>query len=115
MTTIDREQQRLDALEKGNAVRVARAQDKKEIAAGKLSALPILVSPPSHWQNAKVLDLVLAMPRVGRSRATNWLEMAKVPASKSLGSLTPRQRHSLAGYVEYGQSSSFDRFGTQLP
>jgi hypothetical protein len=115
MTTLEPHQQRMDALERGNAVRVARSKDKKLIASGELSALSILVSPPDHWLTAKVAQLLVAMPRVGHRRAENWLEMAKVPATKQLHALTPRQRHALAGYVEYGESRNFDRFGSQLP
>jgi hypothetical protein len=49
--------------------------------------------------------VLLAMHRVGRARAGNWLTMANVPATRRLEDLTPRQRHDLAGYVAYALSA----------
>jgi hypothetical protein len=94
--------QAMQALAKANEVRVQRAADKRKIRLKQLDPLTILEQPPRHWHNAKVIELLLAMPYVGRRRAGNWLSMANVSSSKRLIDMTPGMRHRLTGYVRYG-------------
>jgi hypothetical protein len=94
--------QAMEALAKANDVRIQRAADKREIRHGRLDPLSILELPPRHWQNAKVIELLLAMHRVGRRRAGSWLAMANVRPTLRLGEMSPMTRHRLAGYVRYG-------------
>ena len=44
---------------------------------------------------AKVLDLVLAVPKYGRVKANKLLERCRVSSSKTVNGLTPRQRKEL--------------------
>jgi hypothetical protein len=87
--------QRLEALVNANAVRTARATDKKLIKAGKKDPALIILNPPTQWQTAKVIDLLLAMPKVGQVKANKWLRMHQVPATKPIEDLSTRQRNSL--------------------
>ena len=48
---------------------------------------------PVH--TAKVLDLVLAVPKYGRVKANKILERCRVSSSKTVNGLTPRQRKEL--------------------
>jgi hypothetical protein len=95
--------QPLEALEKANAVRSAKSQDKAAIRRLELDPLEILSSPPEHWRNAEVQELLLAMPRVGPSRSAAWMRMSNVHASTLISGLSERQRFFLTGFVKYGK------------
>src|SRR6266540_1704917 len=66
-------EQRLRALTKANEVRVARAQPKREVAAGRIELARVVAVPPTCAQTAKVRVLLLVVPRTrsrpGRSSA----------------------------------------------
>jgi hypothetical protein len=66
-------EQRLRALAKANEVRVARAQLKRELAAGRLELAWLPAEPPSYLQTAQVRELLLVMPPIGPARADRLL------------------------------------------
>jgi len=85
------------ALARANAVRFARAEDKRRIKRGALDPAGVLLDPPDHWRAARVIDLLLAIDRVGRERASRWLVTAgHVSPTRHIGELTERQRVVLA-------------------
>jgi hypothetical protein len=98
--------QRMVALRKANGIRSAKSDDKKRIRDGSLDPLEILDKPPEHWRNAKIIELLLAMHRVGRHRSAHWLEMAGVSPSRTVESLSQADRYRLAGFVMYGQQTA---------
>jgi hypothetical protein len=55
----------------------------------------MLLDPPQWLATAKVFDLLLAMPKVGRVRANNMLRANDVSPSKTVGGLSERQRRVL--------------------
>jgi hypothetical protein len=85
-------QQRMDALAIANEVRTRRAQLKRDLKAGRVDVLDLLLEPPEWIETMKVFDLLLAMPKVGRVKANKVLGRARVSPSKTLGGLTERQR-----------------------
>lgn len=87
--------QRLAALESANRVRSTRARFKLDVKRGAVSAADALLDPPDWLESAKVLELLLAVPKVGRVKATRVLNLARVSPSKSVGGLTARQRAEL--------------------
>jgi hypothetical protein len=88
--------QRMTALERANAVRSARAQLKVDILAGRQDPVEILLSPPPSVDSMKVFDLLLATPKVGRSKALKRLAHAGISPVKTVGGMTMRQRKELA-------------------
>jgi hypothetical protein len=92
--------QSMEALLRANEVRINRADDKKKIRAGVLDARTILRDPPSHWQTAKVIDLLLAMPRVGRSKAGRWLHLERISPTRPLNLFTEHQRSRLCRHLD---------------
>ena len=88
--------QRTAALNRANEIRTRRAQLKRDLKAGRTSIATLLLDPPSWLQTAKVLDLLLAVPKVGRVKATKMLDSCRVSPSKTFGGLTDRQRAELA-------------------
>ena len=87
--------QRIDALNRANEIRTLRAQLKRDLKAGRAIAT-LLLDPPSWLQTAKVFDMLLAVPTVGRVKATKMLDSCRVSPSKTFGGLTDRQRAELA-------------------
>jgi hypothetical protein len=88
--------QRMDALTIANEVRTLRAQLKRDLKAGRASIGTLLLDPPSWLQTAKVFDMLLALPKVGRVKATKVLDSSRVSPSKTFGGLSQRQRTELA-------------------
>jgi hypothetical protein len=89
------QQQRMDALHRANDIRCERARLKERLRSGELSIVDVLADPPVCVHTAKVLDLVLAVPKYGRVKANRLLERCRVSSSKTVNGLTPRQRKEL--------------------
>jgi hypothetical protein len=88
-------EQKLAALEIANQVRRDRSALKRELKAGRACAASILDDPPDWLATMKVIDLVIALPKVGRVKAAKALGAAGVSTSKTLGGITSRQRRQL--------------------
>ncbi len=84
--------QRLAALESANRIRVFRAQKKRQLKSGETSLVDLLVVVPLEMQTMRVMDLLLASPKVGRVKASKVLVQCSLPPSKTIGGLTTRQR-----------------------
>jgi hypothetical protein len=89
------QQQRMDALRRANDIRSERARLKESLRAGELLITVVLGDPPSCVHTAKVLDLLLAVPKYGRVKANRLLERCRVSPAKTVNGLTPRQRKEL--------------------
>ena len=94
----------LRALEHANHVRLARAELKRRVRAGRLSAAEVILTCP--WQARTMsLDELLASQRSwGRIRVRRLLLSLPVAESKQVGSLTERQRLALAAGLSRGRS-----------
>ncbi len=88
--------QRMLALRSAHEIRSLRAQLKRDLKAGRVSIAALLVEPPAWLQTMKVLDLLLALPKVGRVKAAKLLDSCRVSPSKTIGGLSERQRAELA-------------------
>lgn len=92
-------QQRLDALERANVVRMQRKMLKAELKAGRVTVVAVLCDPPAFVATMKVCDLLLAAPKLGRVKVNKILGRCGVSPSKSVGGLTVRQRSVLAEWL----------------
>jgi hypothetical protein len=98
--TIDAgQEQHLQALEYANRVRLARAQMKRRIAAGELSAGEVILSSPWQAHSMSISDLLMSQKRWGRARCRRLLVSLGVPENKQIGTLTERQRLALAAVL----------------
>jgi hypothetical protein len=88
-------EQQLTALELANEIRSRRSRLKRNITAGRESAAVVILAPPEWAATMRVIDLLLAIRYVGRKRAVKVLGEARLPSTKSVGGLTPRQRAAL--------------------
>lgn len=88
-------QQRMDALRRANDIRSERARLKEKLRTGEVAITIVLMDPPLCVHTAKVLDLLLAVPKYGRVKANRVLERCRVSPAKTVNGLTPRQRKEL--------------------
>ncbi|MGB0096121.1 MAG: hypothetical protein WBP81_26745, partial [Solirubrobacteraceae bacterium] len=80
--------QRMGALSRANEVRALRAQLKRDLKAGRVSIGELLLDPPPYLESAKVVDMLLALPKHGRVKATKILHSCRVSPSKTFGGLS---------------------------
>jgi hypothetical protein len=97
--TMAPEPQRLRALERANEVRLARAELKRRIADGAVSAADVILAPPQEARSWAVGDLLLSQRRWGATRCRKFLVRNQVNETKPLEQLTERQRRLLAGQL----------------
>ncbi len=91
--------QHLKALEYANRVRLARAQMKRSVAAGELTAADVVMNCPWQAHSMSISDLLMSQKRWGRTRCRRLLTSLGVPENKQVGTLTDRQRIALAAVL----------------
>ena len=91
--------QRMDALQRANAIRTRRAQLKRDLKAGRVSIHTLLSEPPDYVETAKVFDMLLAVPKYGRVKANKVLQQCRISPSKTIGGLSQRQRTELVSML----------------
>ncbi len=92
--------QRMRALERANEVRLARAELKRRIAHGDVSAADVILACPWEASTWSVGDLLLSQRRWGNTRCRKFLMRNQINEKKQIGDLTDRQRRLLAGQLE---------------
>jgi hypothetical protein len=104
------EPQRLRALERANEVRLARAELKRRIAEGRISAADVILASPPEAQSWQVGELLLSQRRWGSTRCRKFLGRNQISEIKEIGKLTERQRVLLARQLRACEPVS-DEFG----
>jgi hypothetical protein len=89
--------QRMEALKRANDIRVRRAKLKKDLKTGSVQIEQILSNPPEFVSTAKVFDILMAVPKFGRVKASRFLNQCRISQSKTVGGLSERQRAELIG------------------
>jgi hypothetical protein len=93
---IDVEGQRLEALGRANRVRHARAQLKRRIADGGVSAAEVILFHQWEVASMPVGDVLTSQRHWGELRCRRFLTPMGMQQSKTIGSMTERQRRALA-------------------
>ncbi|MGH2850161.1 MAG: hypothetical protein ACRDLP_06045 [Solirubrobacteraceae bacterium] len=88
--------QHLRALQRANEVRLARAELKRRVMDGDVSAAEVILSSPWEVESMAVSELLMSQHRWGHTRARRFLATIPMTETKTIGSLTERQRQSLA-------------------
>lgn len=88
MRSLDR---RRLALRRANEIRHQRAQLKQDLREGTVRLDEILAIRPCYLATAEVLDLLVAVPKIGPARAARLLKNARVSQSTTIGGLSDRQ------------------------
>lgn len=96
--------QRLQALERANQVRTARAQLKRRIAAGELTAAEVILSSRWETESMPIGEVLVSQRHWGEGRSRGFLARLGLLEGKTIGSMTPRQRIASAAVLARGQA-----------
>jgi hypothetical protein len=91
--------QHLQALHRANEVRLARAELKRKVAEGRVAVGDVIVECPWEARSMTVADLLMSQRRWGLTRCRKLLSQIPVSETKTVGTLTDRQRQALAALV----------------
>ena len=87
--------QRMEALRRANDIRSQRAKLKRDLKSGQVTIQRIIASPPDYVLTAKVFDMLMAVPKYGKVKATKFLNHCRISQGKTMGGLSERQRNEL--------------------
>ena len=88
--------QHMRALAQANRVRLARAELKRQVAEGETSVAEVVLSCPWEADSMAISDLLMSQHRWGRTRCRRFLTSIPMSETKTIGTMTDRQRNELA-------------------
>ncbi len=88
--------QYMRALERANQVRLARADLKRRVALDEVSVAAVIMDCPWEAESMAVGDLLMSQRRWGQTRCRKFLAQIPMSEKKTVGSMTERQRRTLA-------------------
>ncbi|HEY8584565.1 MAG TPA: hypothetical protein VIL49_16515 [Capillimicrobium sp.] len=80
------------------------------MAEGELTVAEVVLESPWEAQSMAIADLLMSQRRWGRTRCRRFLAQVPLSETKTLGSLTERQRRAVAALLE----ASLERVPTGL-
>ena len=101
--------QHMRALAQANRVRLARAELKRQVAEGETTVAQIVIDCPWEADSMAIADLLLSQHRWGRTRCRRFLAAIPLTETKTVGSLTDRQRKALVAHLN-GDLDTVDSF-----
>jgi hypothetical protein len=102
--------QHMQALAQANKVRLARAELKRQVADGELSVAEIVLDCPWEAESMTIADLLMSQHRWGRTRCRRFLVQLSMNETKTIGSMTDRQRRCLSGRLRGETTAEVDPF-----
>ena len=94
-----RQQQRLLALDRANHIRIARSALKRRLHAGQVTPAEAILRRCRDTDTMTVDELLRSQRGWGPQRSSEVLRAVLLSDTKTLGSLTERQRVTLAGVL----------------
>jgi hypothetical protein len=98
--------QYMRALERANQVRLARASLKRRVALGEIDVAAVILDCPWEADSMAVADLLMSQRRWGQTRCRKFLAQLSMSEKKTIGSMTDRQRRTLAAMLTAASSES---------
>ncbi len=95
--------QHMRALEQANRVRLARAELKRQVADGETTVAEVVRTCPWAVERMAIAELLMSQHRWGRQRCRRFLAQFPLSETKTVGSMTERQREALAAGLEGGE------------
>ena len=83
--------QHLQALERANEVRLARAELKRRIARGDVTAADVILEAPHEVSSMTIGDLLTSQRRWGTTRSRRVLSAVPLAENKAIGSMTEKR------------------------
>lgn len=104
--------QHMEALQRANKIRYARADLKRAIRRGDVDVPDLLRGElPSFLGNMPVEELLLAIPNMGVAAVSRHATRVPCSTLRPLGKLTVRQRQQLAADLEAREGQAHDSLG----
>ena len=91
--------QHMRALARANQVRLARAELKRRVAADEVDVADVILRCPWEATSMAVGDLLMSQRRWGQTRCRRFLSQIPMSEKKTVGSMTERQRQTLAAML----------------
>ncbi len=91
--------QHMKALQRANEVRLARCDLKRLVAAGELSAAEVILTCPWEAASMTIAELLTSQRRWGTFRTAEFLAAIGMRETKTVASMTERQRGLLAAML----------------
>jgi len=92
--------QHMRALEQANRVRLARAELKRQVTDGETTAAEVIRARPWEAGSMAIGELLMSQHRWGRQRCRRFLAAVSMAETKTVGSMTARQRDELTARLE---------------
>jgi hypothetical protein len=102
--------QHMRALAHANRVRLARAELKRQVAENETTVAEIVLECPWEAESMAIADLLLSQHRWGRTRCRRFLATIPMSETKTIGSMTDRQRRALAAQLNGDAAEDADAF-----
>lgn len=99
--------QHIRALQQANRVRLARAELKRRVAEGEVPVAEVVLDCPWEAESMTIGDLLASQHRWGRTRCRRFLSSLPMVETKTISSMTDRQRRALAGRLN-GEDDELD-------
>jgi hypothetical protein len=87
------------ALAQANRVRLARAELKRQVADGEVTVGEVVLGCPWEAESMAIADLLMSQHRWGRTRCRRFLATIPMSETKTIGTMTDRQRRALAALL----------------
>jgi hypothetical protein len=97
--------QHMRALARANEVRLARAELKRRVAVEKVDVADVILQCPWEAHSMAVADLLMSQRRWGQTRCRRFLAQIPMSEKKTVGSMTERQRQTLAALLSANGSA----------
>ena len=91
--------QHMQALQRANEVRLARAELKRNIGEGAITVDEVILTCPWEAASMTIAELLTSQRRWGTTRCSKFLAGIGMPETKTVGSMTERQRSLLATLI----------------
>lgn len=98
--------QRLQALERANRVRTTRSRVKAQIAAGEVTAAEVILGARWEIERMPVAAILGSQPHWGAVRCRGFLADLHIAETKTVGSMTKRQRLATAAALNRDRAVS---------
>jgi hypothetical protein len=95
------------ALAQANRVRLARAELRRQVAEGEATVAEIVLACPWEAESMAIADLLMSQHRWGRTRCRRFLASIPMTETKTIGSMTERQRNELARRLSGDRERSY--------
>jgi hypothetical protein len=83
-----------------NKIRFARSRLKRDLKAGRASVHTVLSSPPGYLETATIDSVLMAVPKLGRTKVNTLMTRSGIHPRKTFGGITERQRAELLRQLE---------------